>query len=170
LTDKKEIWTPEKKLAYLPTPFPRESFIEEAKFLYEDLLNNRLKVTTRPAPIQTHADHKIRIVQSYNPDWYSDFYYSHTRGKRQLVEKSLQRLINRLDRDFIPTDNRYKYDTSLRWIIYSRLTEGYQTKEGDKICRVFPDNAIRDFFHLEKLEIPDEELKIDRTCSDVVPF
>jgi hypothetical protein len=169
----KELWTPEMKLSYLPD-FPRELFIQEGKILYNDFLNNPHRITTRPAPIQTHSNHKIRVVESSNPDWYSQLYYSYTRGKRQRFEKALLRIVNCLDQDLRKSDNHYTYDTAFRNLIYRRLTDGYQMKEGDKTYRVFPDNAVRAFFNLEKIEIPDEEVEMrenyERQFQDKIPF
>jgi|WetSurMetagenome_2_1015567.scaffolds.fasta_scaffold156188_2 hypothetical protein len=181
--EKRELWTPEKRLALLPD-FPRELFVEEAKFLYEDFLDHPLKIGTRQADYQKHINHKVREVKMYNPGWYSDFYWSHSHAKRQLVEKSLHRIVNGLDMDLDTrsSKHRYAYDTSLRWRIYLRLTEGYQVKEGDKPYRVFPDNAVRAFFNLEKMEIPDEKVEDsllldleeppieDKEYNDIVPF
>jgi hypothetical protein len=169
---KEKMWTPEKKLSYLPD-FPRELFIKEGLFLYNELLNSRLEVRLRPAPFQTHADHKIRVAENHNPNWYSDIYYYHTRGKRQLFEKALWRITNRLDMDLDTRSSKHKYayDTSIRWIIYSRFIEGYQL---DDSSRVFPNNQVRAFFNLEKIEIPDEELEMGETdetqYQDRIPF
>ncbi|MDD5012527.1 MAG: hypothetical protein PHQ66_02690 [Candidatus Nanoarchaeia archaeon] len=143
----REIWTPEKRLAYLPI-FPRKNFIEEAEFLYNDLLNNRLKVVLIPAPIPKHSDHKIRFAESYNPFWYSGIYHSHNRGRRKDFEKSLWRIVNSLDENFNPRNNKYAYDTEFRDLIYSRLVEGYVDECGS---RVLPNNQIRTFFKLDKL-------------------
>ncbi|MEK6913559.1 MAG: hypothetical protein AABW47_02710 [Nanoarchaeota archaeon] len=150
----KEIWIPEKRLAYLPY-FPRELFIEEGKILYDELLNNGLEVVLIPAPVEQHSSHKIRFAQSHNPDWYSRIYSFHNRGKRQLFEKSLWRIANRLDGDLNTGISKppYSYDAAFRQMIYSRFVDGYSTREG---ARVFPNNAVRAFFDLEKIEIPYE--------------
>jgi len=127
----KEIWTPKKRLSSLPN-FPRSSFIQDAEILYEDLLNNPLKVVLIPAPIKKHQNHMIRFVESHNPYWYPEIYYSHNRGKRKLFEKSLWRIVNLSDEDFNQKNNMYNYDTSFRGIIYSRLVEGYIDSGGFK--------------------------------------
>jgi hypothetical protein len=165
---KKELWTPEKRLSYLPE-FPRELFIQEGKNLYEELLNQKLKITTRPAPIQTHSNHKIRVVEKHNPEWYSSLYNSYNSHGRQRFKKSLLRIVKGLDQDLRKSDNHYTYDTAFRNLIYHRLTEGYFLEDGS---RVFPDNAVRDYFNLDKIEIPDEELKgeADEKQTDRIPF
>ncbi|VVB83168.1 Uncharacterised protein [uncultured archaeon] len=158
----KEIWVPEKRLSYLPT-FPRELFIEEGARLYDELLNRGLEVVLIPAPIEQHSNHKIRFAQSHNPDWYYSIYAIHNRGKRKLFEKSLWRITNRLDMDLDTRSPKpkYSYDTAFRQLIYSRFVDGYSTREG---LEVFPNNEVRDFFNLEKLEV-DEEF-----FEDKVPF
>jgi hypothetical protein len=164
---KKEIWTPEKKLAYLPD-FPRELFIEEAKGLYEEFLNNYLIVKLKPADIQKHTNHKIRIAELHNPDWYTSFYNSHNRPGRKLVEKSLLRIVNRCDCDLDLIGNgHYVYDTDLRKLIYLRLTDGYI----DEKERIFPNNDVRAFFGLEEIkEFENERDFDDEEYEDVVPF
>jgi len=166
----KEMWTPSKRLAYLPY-FPRELFIEEGTRLYEELLNNRLEIVLVSAPIQKHTNHKIRSVQLHNPEWYSQIYSAHNRGKRKMLEKSLWRIVNRLDKDFNTGASKppYSYDAAFRSLIYSRFVDGYFTEEGS---RVSSDNDVRNFFNLGKIEIYDEE-KPD--CSgqlfvDQIPF
>ncbi len=163
-----ELWTPEKRFLYLP-PFPRELFIQEGEFLYNELVNNNLKVILIPAPEQKHADHKIRSASSHNPSWYFSVYNSHNRGKRKLLEKSLWRIVNSLDMNFNPKNNKYSYDTSFRQIIYSRFVDGYSTEEG---LTVFPNNEVRYFFNLDKIELPDEkELTLSKKIyDDRVPF
>lgn len=145
--EKRDLWTPEKRLALLPN-FPRISFLQEAEFLHYELTNNKLKVVLIPAPSPRHACHMIRFAESHNPYWYGSIYYSHSRGKRKSFENSLLRLINNNDQDFNPKTNQYMYDTVFRWLAYSRLVEGYIGEDG---LRVFPDNEIRAFFGLEEV-------------------
>ncbi len=153
----KEVWAPEKRLSYLPDSI-REFFIQESKFLYEELSSKRLSVVLTPAPVQTHHDHKIRVADSHNPEWYSHLYSLHNRGKRKLFEKALERIVNGLDRDLdIRTPKyKYQYDTAFRDLIYHRLTEGYSYENSI----VFPNNEVRAFFGFEKMELPEEEYKI----------
>jgi hypothetical protein len=164
--DENKLWTPEKKLSSLPS-FPRELFIQEGKSLYHELLVNKLEVKLCPAPIKKHADHKIRVVENNNPDWYSSVYHSHNRGRRKSFEKSLWRIANRLDQDFRSSDNSYAYDTAFRGVIYQRFVHGYLMEDGS---RVFPDNAVRAFFNLEKIEL-DEGIETGyEIYQDVTPF
>jgi len=167
--EKRELWTPEKKLSYLPD-FPRELFVEEAKRLYKEFLDKRYHVVLVPAPIQMHTGHKIRVAQSHNPGWYSsEVYYAHGRQKRKLAEKSLWRLVNRLDGDLCRGNKpKYNCDKTLRNLIYRRLTDGYIDDEGK---RVFPNNDVRAFFGLEKMEDPETERDFDsEEYYDDVPF
>lgn len=157
---REELWTPEKRLSYLPI-FPREIFIKEGESLYNELVESNLNVILIPAPEQKHANHKIRFAESHNPPWYSSVYNSHNRGKRGLLKKSLLRIVNGSDMNFNPKNNKYSYDTSFRQIIYSRLVNGYSTEDNSI---VFPNNEVRCFFNLEKIEV-DEEL-----FKDDIPF
>jgi hypothetical protein len=166
--NEKEMWTPEKKLSYLPI-FPRELFVQEGIILYNEFLNSGLEVRLHPAPVQTHVDHKVRIVEMHNPQWYSSVYDSHNRPRRKSLEKSLWRIANNLDQDFKSSNNHYTYDTAFRQVIYSRLVDGYSTEEGS---RVFPNNEVRYFFNLEKIELPDED-ELDffkEVYQDNIPF
>jgi hypothetical protein len=173
--EKDEVWTPDKRLAYLPY-YPRELFVKEAKFLYKDFIDNILDVVLIPAPIQTHTDHKIRVAESHNPPWYSEIYSATNRGKRHLFKKALERVVNEKDKDFNPHNNWYSYDTSIRGVIYSRFIYGYNEKDGSF---VFPDNNIRKFFKLEPVEI-DNDIEylekesipnpIKKEYNDIVPF
>jgi hypothetical protein len=113
--------------------------------LYLDLINNHLEIGLAPAPEPQFVGHKIRVVKSFNPPWYSKIYYYHNRGKRRLFEKSLERLISLKDSDFNERNYKFNYDFSFRYIIYSRFIEGY-TEEG---YHVVPNNEVRYFFGLE---------------------
>jgi hypothetical protein len=142
-----KIWTPKKRLSYLPD-FPRNLFITEAELLYKELLENKLLVGTCPAPDPKHADHKIRVVESRNPEWYSLLYDSHNRRSRRFFEKALWRITNNLDGDLDSVGSgHYIYDTCFRDMIYTRLVEGYIEKD----LRVFPNNEVRNFFGLDSI-------------------
>jgi hypothetical protein len=161
-----EIWTPEKRLSYLPD-FPRNLFITDAEFLYGELMDNKLKVVLSPAPSPQHADHKIRIAQSHNPEWYSSIYYSHNRRGRKFLKNSLWRIVNGMDGDFDSIGSgHYVYDTLFREMIYSRLVEGYCDKDGS---RIFPNNKVRNFFGLESV-MEEEFVVLHKKQLDELPF
>jgi hypothetical protein len=164
----KEEWTPEKKLAYLPD-FPRELFVEEAKWLYEDFLNKRYHVELKDAPIKMHTNHKIRVATSLPSSWYSSLYNSSNRRSRRFFKKALERIIEGQDQNKeLRGSGRYIYDTKFRNIIYQRLTDGYVDDEG---ARVFPHNDVRAFFGLEKIEDSETERDFnDEEYKDVIPF
>jgi len=165
---KKEKWAPEMKLAYLPD-FPRELFVEEAGFLYKEFQENYYRVVKRPAATPQHVGHETTFLENKNPRWYSQIYSSHNRPRRRLVEKSLWRLVNRLDGDLCRGSKpKYNYDAIIRELIYSRFVDGYQ--EG-RNAWVSPNNDVRAFFGLERVEDPDEEPVSNREeYDDVVPF
>ncbi len=172
--EENEVWTPDKRLAYLPS-YLRELFVQEAKFLYSDFLDNPLIIKAVPAPIQTHSNHKIRIVKSHNPAWYSEIYSAANRGKRHLFNKALERVVNEKDKDFRPSNDWYSYDKAIREVIYSRFVDGYKEKDGSF---VFPNNHVRKFFNLEPVEVEDNNdylekefvLEKKEEYDDVVPF
>lgn len=75
--------------------------------LLGELSLSPLRITTAPAPRPTHAGHKVRVVESRNPTWYSRLCASvpntrkvtRRRGqdtgiKRDRVERSLARLMD----------------------------------------------------------------------------
>lgn len=160
-----EIWTPKKRLSYLPD-FPRNLFITDAELLYQEFMNNKLKVVLSPAPDPQHADHKIRIAQSHNPEWYASIYFSHNRQKRKLLEKSLWRIVHGFDGDLDSIGSgHYIYDTCFRNMIYTRLVEGYIEKD----FRIFPNNEVRNFFGLEPV-IEEEVFVLHKQQSDKIPF
>jgi hypothetical protein len=68
-----EIWVPEKPLSTLPVEI-RVYYVEQADYLHDDLMNNRLTVTLIPAPDPRHTHHMIRVAVSHNPEWYSELY------------------------------------------------------------------------------------------------
>ena len=141
------VWDATKKLSNLPA-FPRNLFLEEGNLLYQEFLENRLRVVLSPAPDPKHADHKVRIAQSHNPEWYSPLYFSHSRRKRAFFEKALLRIINECDGDLDSIGSgHYIYDTCFRDMIYTRLVEGYTEKDS----RIFPNNKVRNFFGLEPI-------------------
>jgi len=161
-----EIWTPKKRISYLPD-FPRNLFIIDAEFLYQEFMSNKLKVVLIPAPSPQHAGHKIRIAQSHNPEWYASIYYSHNRRSRRFFEKALWRITNSVDGDLDSIGSgHYIYDTLFREMIYFQLVEGYLDKDG---CRIFPNNKVRNFFGLESV-IEEEFPVLHKQQSDEIPF
>jgi len=146
-------WNPKYKLSYLPLSL-RNIFLKEAETLYQELTNNRLKVVLVPAPNPTHYNHKIRVVENSNPEWYSSLYFETNRGKRRLFEKSISRLVKGEDQDFNEKNEKYSYDQLFRELIYSRLLVGY-IERGEYFTE--PNNKIRKYFNLESINLNKKE-------------
>ena len=148
---KNEIWTPKNPTREIPTDI-RKYFIEEAKFLHSDLKQNKLSVVLVPAPYERFEGHKIRVVNSRNPEWYSEMHgqYSHFRRDRSL--RALNRLRSAEDNPF--QINPWKYDMRYRELIFERLVEGYEAEYcfGGRIFFVSPNDKLREFFGLENSE------------------
>jgi len=131
-----------------------KALTEEAKFLYEDLKNNRLVVELASAPDPHFEGNKIRVASSYAPEWYREIYHeysfeaeyrsketgrkrkyltSHISRKKSL--KSLERISKMEDKPNI------FYDTLYRELIIKNLekyglpeieNEDYFKLEGDE--------------------------------------
>jgi len=61
------MWNPEKPLKELGGM--SFHYIDHAEYLYYDLLNNKLWISTKPHLEPKHADHKLRVVLAENPAW-----------------------------------------------------------------------------------------------------
>lgn len=117
-------WDPQETLAGLP-PFIRMFFSLDALTLKTELEQNKLKVVLAehwPGYRPKFEGHKIRKVESENPEWYQELYatVSHLRRDRSLL--SLQRLVEGKD---LPLA-RSGYDVHYRELIKDRLMEGYK--------------------------------------------
>lgn len=114
-------------------------FLEEADFLYRDLLENKLIVKLRPAYEERYNGHMIRIVESRNPDWYRDLYSSTAHLKRKRCERSLDRICQNTDLPYFTRRGAVSpfgsYDTLFRELIPERLTKGYDLER-----RFIPEN------------------------------
>lgn len=71
-----------------------------AKRALEELEIHFNKIGFAPAPSQNFDGHKVRVVESRNPDWYIEFGKKFWRGARQFdlkrcrVEKALKRVVS----------------------------------------------------------------------------
>ncbi len=137
-------WNCRKPIAELPVRIA-ELFSFEAASLLDELQENRLTVILIDAPERKHTTHKIRAVESSNPDWYRELYHSHRHFRRNLSEDSLRRISNGRDGEFASRHrwSPYKYDNLYRGLILERLTEGYVS---DRWGRVPPVGKIKGFF------------------------
>ena len=115
-------WTTDRTIRSLPGII-MDIFVHEADSLYNELLNNKLRIILVPVEDPKFEGHKKRAVEIYNPEWYSRMcrQYNHFRRDRSL--RALDRLRKNEDRQF--NSLPYKYDMRYRQLIYERLTEGY---------------------------------------------
>ena len=118
---KNEMWTPEQPLKKLERKIA-SYFSEQADFLYQELRNNQLKVILIPAPEQKHFEHKIRAVESQNPEWYRVLYQQYLHFRRDRSLDSLQRIGRK--RDYSASYS--SYDFRYRTLILEQLVEGYE--------------------------------------------
>lgn len=151
-------WNEYLSLSVLPKEI-NAIFREEASFLHADLLEHKLRVILIPAPEPQHYDHKIRVVEIANPQWYSKLYNQFVHFRRDRSLRALERLADGEDKAF--TDSRcgivaykFHYDTLYRKLIFERLTEGYEDYYGNILAGHVPANSmVREYFGLEE-EIP----------------
>lgn len=143
-------------------------FASMANLLYRDLFSQTLKVELAEAPEQKHPNHKIRVVNESNPEWYKDLYsrYSHVRTyrskktnrERKCLESKLKRRtsLNALERINGFMDSYYDIDFIYRDFIFERLTEGYE----EKGYKILPLEQVRKYFGKSPLE-QDENLSYE---------
>ena len=139
------MWTPRERIAKLPRGIAK-IYRAEADFFYWDLYNNRLIVRLAPAPHPWEGHNLIRVVESQNPKWYRDLYWSYKNFRRDLSLASLERLRSGRDKEF--DGWKYKYDEIYRYFIHSRLIEGLEVDDGF----LEPNNIVRKYFGLEPIE------------------
>lgn len=123
---KKIEWNPNLPLSMLPEEI-RESFIKEAKLLYDDLLGN--KQVVRVAAPWPGYNNRVRAVESYPPQWYSRLYDRLSHNRDRTLE-ALLRIANLKDGEF--KGFFYKTDAVLRDFIFYCLMEGYEERGDDK--------------------------------------
>ena len=87
-------WNPQRPLGELPETIA-DHFRMEANFLQGDLDANRLVVVLIPAPEPQFSGHMIRAVESHNPTWYSDMYWSIPWWRRDRCTRALKRLVEK---------------------------------------------------------------------------
>lgn len=85
-----------------------------AKRALEELESQFNKIGYTPAPSQNFVGHKVRVIESRNPDWYIEYGKKFWRGprqfdlKRERVVKALKRVVsgrvrgNGYERDLLP--------------------------------------------------------------------
>ena len=144
------MWNPEKPIIFLPENI-RIYYVNEAKYLVNDLEKNKLSVVLVPAPDPRHHSHKIRVAASHNPTWYSDLYWSYNHFRRDKSIKALNRIINEKD-EFQVYDNIY------RTLIHERLIEGdYDVQQYIRP----PNNIVRTFFNMPSIDSFVEQSQIE---------
>lgn len=135
---KKIEWNPNLPLSTLPEEI-RNFFTKEAEFLYNDLRENKQNVVLVPAPFPYEDRNKIRVADSFPPDWYSGLYYSLSRNRHRTLQ-ALLRIANSKDGEF--KKHHYKADVTLRHLIFDRLTCGYE----DFGKSVPPNKKVKEYF------------------------
>lgn len=78
--------------------------------LLKDLEENKHKVGLAPAPRPMFEGHKIHVVVSSNPEWYSELYEEQGYVRRKTVVSALVRISKRIVRN-------YKYDKMMLEVI-----------------------------------------------------
>ncbi len=119
-------WTPKEPIIFLPEGI-RIYYIREAKFLINDLQEHKLKVVLVEAPEPKFDGHKIRIVESRNPEWYSKLYHSYSSFRRDRSLRALERIASQQDGYYM--NGPYKYDFIYRTLITERLVRGYSVED-----------------------------------------
>lgn len=138
MASQKYNWTPKDPILLLPEKI-RSYYVQEAKFLIDDLTANKLKVVLVPAPEPKFQGRKIRVVESQNPEWYRELYLLHNYFRRDSSFRALERIVSQEDKPY--RSGRYKYDFIYRALITKRLTKGYSV-EG---CEVPPNEEVKGF-------------------------
>ncbi len=153
------MWTSERPIKELDFYISRQ-FASMANIFYKELASQSLQVELVEAPFKKHPNHKIRVVNEFNPGWYKEIYERHsynrtyksrkTNRKRQCLESRVKRKtsLNSLGRISSFSDKEYRIDWIYRDFIYERLTEGYE-EEG---FFILPKNEVRSYFGLEELD------------------
>lgn len=137
------MWDTDNPVKDLPARI-RQAFVEEAKYLHDELEQNMLTVVLIPAPEPKHVNHMIRAAVSQNPYWYRELYHSNRHFRRDRSLRALDRIRKMQDRKFNIAP--YKYDMMYRELIRERLVEGCFV-EGIEV----PSNMmVREYFGLER--------------------
>ncbi|MBI4152516.1 hypothetical protein HY495_02290 [Candidatus Woesearchaeota archaeon] len=127
------IWDYYHPIRYLPGEIA-SAFSTEADFLRRDLDDNRLRVTLKPADEEHYTGHKIRVVESTNPQWYRELYLARMHLKRQRSLRSLERLSRGDDLPYLDRRGAVSpfgsYDSLYREMIQGRLINGYEVDDG----------------------------------------
>ena len=174
-------WNCEYAIRGLPDKI-RERFMNRAGFLHRDLDVNRYEGAIVELPYTTtHDGQKGRITVSENPHWYSEFYWDNTphevveysnKTKRRRLKKTIDRgcvlralgyIANSSDRD------NFRYHSLMRETVLDCLLSGVpiiRSKENyDSLIEQVslelltePDNEVRLFFGMEKIETYRDEL------------
>jgi len=72
-----------------------------AQYGLDSLMENRPIVSLAPAPIKIHENHKIRIVEQKNPNWFRDLCSS--KDYQSSIRKRIIRLLNLVkERSYVP--------------------------------------------------------------------
>ncbi len=114
---------PELPLKILPEEVC-EIFTLQAEFLLNELKQNRLEVVLIPAPEPRFEGHKIRIVNSSNPTWYSELFHLHQYFRRDRSEAALRRISTLQDQAFDGV--HYRFDSIYRELIKDQLENGFE--------------------------------------------
>ncbi|MBD3318978.1 hypothetical protein GF342_03645 [Candidatus Woesearchaeota archaeon] len=152
-----KLWDHTRPLRELPVEV-HQFFIEEARELKREFLENRLQVVLIPAPEPMYAGHMVRAVENKNPDWYRAAYndWSKCQGKSNCKRTRMHRALDRVctGRDGVFGSYRFRYDSILREIMQDRLMEGYQSLE----LWVPPSNTVLEYFGQDLVDPCREEV------------
>ena len=85
---------------------------ELAHYALRDLDEHRLKIVLVPAPVPSFEGHRVRTIESKNPDWYSHFGKLYWKGLRsfQLKRSRVRRAMIRVKLLGIVRRNGYEVD------------------------------------------------------------
>ena len=135
-------------------------FKSTALFLLDDMEENKLKIIWIPAPEQRHVNHKIRVIESRNPEWYSRIYKGivdaypnkkYRRGCGRIRKLVVRALIHVSNGRFAPLNHSHgiNYIMMMLNIIKDKLVNGYEYMGQD----IPPDiEVVRYFNAYNKLE------------------
>ena len=132
-------WNPNLPISYINEKI-RPYFLEDATYLLDQLVNNRLAVVLTPALKQQFSGHMVRSVENENPKWYKKLFRDYDNFRRDLSISSLERIKYGRDQHF--KGSSYKYDSIYRELILQRLTEGYEEMgqeipPNEEVCSYF---------------------------------
>lgn len=130
----------------------KEKFSDEATTLLNDLVERKHKVVL----IETDEGRR-RYIETRNPNWYRRLYWSNKHFRRDRTKKALERIIHSTDKRYGISPSKHaphKYSAIYRQLIFSRLTEGYESEEWGP---AEPHKEVMEFFEVKPFSYYTEE-------------